>query len=100
MPLSPADRLELEEIVASGVKAGLSRIGLGADNEAEVTALRADKAWTRTKRLATEDMSRIFRTDIVRLGLLGIAALMLYALLHPADFVTFLLRLGGGNAPK
>lgn len=101
MPLNPADRLEMQEIVASGVQAGLSRIGLGADSEVEVTALRADQSWTRAKRLSSEDIARMFREGVVRLGLIGVAAMLLYVLTHPEGFAAFLMRvISSGNTPK
>ena len=90
MPLSPEDKLEMQEIVALGVQTGLSRIGLGADTEEELKEVLKDTAWTRERRKAAEDMVQTVRRGLVRGGLIGIGVIALYAVMHPHDFAGFI----------
>ena len=93
MPLTDADKLELKEIVAAGVREGLSRIGLGADTEEEVKALQADQAWLRERRQAWQDMVKTIRRGLVRGGLVGLGGVILFAATHPGQFAGFLAHL-------
>lgn len=95
MPLSADEKLEMQEIVAAGVQQGLSRIGLGADNEAAVGELRADFMWVRDRRKAAGMLWRKALSGVAY-GF-GVAAVIAFVFIvtHATEFARFAAAVSG-----
>lgn len=98
LSLTPEDIAQLEDVVARGVATGLSSVGLGYDDEEGKVAIRADMAWVRSGRLASEERISSIRKSTVSGLMLVLAAGVLYLAVHLSDFAHFLENLAGASS--
>lgn len=97
MALSVDDLDAIETRMTKALAKGLSNIGLGADDEAEVTARREDFTWLRHRRLTAQSFAHGVVKSVA--SGLGISLLLglLYVLTHAPEVLAFVIKLNGGG---